>query len=530
VESKPEGSYEEYYDNGQLKSKVLFTKGFMQGDLISFDEDGAKSSVFDYEDNILRRARFYDKSGKELGHSEKNREGIDLVCFQTDGSRYRHCHMDAKGKLKGDDSLYFLSGKPSSVEGYLDDQQSGNATSYYPNGNKKTETGMEEGKSTGVYTSYFAHGQVQRQGWNTAGQSEGEWVSYDEMGNLSSKTFYQDDAIAGYHQEFYPNGKLSMEKKFHTGWMVEMNQYDTSGRLLVKNKFPDGNGSWLQLHMNGSKKEEGHMKDGYLEGLVQTYYFDGSLSVKQYFHGGYSDSLFESYYYKGPKSVVGSYQTGKKSGQWMYYEENGSLSYIIDYENDEVNGKRIFLSNNKQVSVQEVKAGKRNGLSRRYDEDGTLAYTIRYVNDRAMGYTYNGPDGKPVAEIPLVRGSANLKTFFPNGKPSRVCRFDEGMTNGWDTLFYTNGNVLSVDSTSFGNLEGINLEYHSNGKIKREKHFLHDNLHGIFREFDEKGILTKEAFYYNGTLHGSVKYFKNGKLTETRYYFYDDLITVKNGN
>jgi antitoxin component YwqK of YwqJK toxin-antitoxin module len=175
------------------------------------------------------------------------------------------------------------------------------------------------------------------------------------------------------------------------------------------------------------------------------------------------------------------------------------------------------------------KNDQRNGLSVKNDPDGTLSYSMRYEDGDAMGFTYLGGDGKLLPEISSVQGVIQMKSFFPNGKISRQAVYIDGKVNGRDILFYTNGQVRSVDSADYGVREGMDKEYYTNGKIMLDYNYLHDNLHGICRQYSEKGVLLKETSYWNGLPHGLTKYFsEDGKPIETRQYYYGKLISVKN--
>ena len=95
--------------------------------------------------------------------------------------------------------------------------------------------------------------------------------------------------------------------------------------------------------------------------------------------------------------------------------------------------------------------------------------------------------------------------------------------------YYANGKLRSQDSTIFGTYEGSYVENYPNGQPLKRCYYYQGNMHGLCREYNEQGILTVESNYYNGMLNGTATYFSDGgQVAETRYYFYDQLLSVKN--
>ncbi|HEY4966421.1 MAG TPA: hypothetical protein VII28_08480, partial [Puia sp.] len=530
VNGKIEGLEEEYYEEGMLESTYNYKKGKINGESVSMDKDQKQYAKFLFSDGILVSAAYFDKTGKQISSSERNNNGLDLNIFLSDGSKSTHRIFNAKGEKTGIETSFYPSGKTRTIIEYKDDEKDGLSTDFYRNGNKQSEVRMENGKQNGKLISYYLNGKIESEGWYVQGQEQGLWKYYDEMGNLVNKSYFLDGQLNGYKTEYYPNGVKSTEKKFYRGWVEDLKQFDTTGKLLAYDSFPQFNGKYLLLYPNGNKMLEVNYVKGAFDGRLTQYYFDGSIESILYYKNGLADSNYNSFHYHQVKSTEGQYKSGKKTGLWKYYDEKGRMTSTDTFVNDLLDGSRVYYGNDNKIELEiQFKKNERNGLSTFKDPDGSLLYTIRYDNGIVKGYTYTGSDGKMVPEITAELGSLQLNSFFQNGKLSRKCQFIDGKVNGTDILYYTTGQMRSQDSSICGTYEGMYIENFPNGKPNKKYYYYQGNMHGICRDYNDQGILIKESNFYNGMLNGPSKYFSDsGQLKETRYYYFDHLLFVKN--
>ncbi|PWT70734.1 MAG: hypothetical protein C5B59_20235 [Bacteroidetes bacterium] len=529
---KREGNFEEFYETGELKAIYPYEKGTLNGECIYYDKDQRIFGKLVYARDVLQSAGYFDKLGKQIGFARRNNDLISLDAYNAEGYKTSHLNYDAKGNLTGLCTYYYPSGKISQTEEYRDGKINGSSISYYRNGQKKSEVTMVDGKEDGYYTGYFLNGQKQSEGWYRNAEAEGHWISYDELGNVTTKTYYIDGEIGGYKEEFSPNGKKTFEGHYSNGWLESLTQYDTSGQILVVNRFPRGSGKYTLLYPNGNRMVESHFVYGDFDGAYTSYYFDGTIESVQFFRSGLQDSIYHSYSYGGKTNTIGHFDKGKKTGEWKYFDEDGNLSNQAVYNFDMIDGLSTYYFENGKKDIEiHYKDDHRHGSTVRLDPDGSVAYAVRYDEDVPKAYNYQDTKGNFVPEILIPSDSCQFKTYFPNGKMARQCTYVDDKLSGLDILYYPNGQVRYRDSTVFGIDEGPRMEYFPNGKIRKDYFYLHDNNHGICREFSENGIIQKEFAYWNGALHGTTKYFKtNGQLKQTRHYYYGKLLFVKNEN
>lgn len=524
-----EGEYISYYDNGQINAKYTNKKGKIDGDIQYYDKDGKLFSTVTFENDKPKAAKFFDKAGKQISISEVSKGKLDVVAYRPDGSKKVFTPYSSKGEINGIQVFYFASGKEKETNTYVNSELTGASVSYFPNGQKSIASTYSAGKKDGYYTAWFLHGTKQEEGWYKNDELQGEWLTYNEQGVLVSRTSFLNGELNGLKTAYWPNGKLESETLYDMGTLLEMTEYDTTGKVLNKVKLKNGNGKFTSLYVTGKLCSEGNYVNGNLEGLYKHYFFDGSTQVLQYFKKGLRDSIYKSYNYGGKLSAEGLYNLGDKAGAWKYYREDGSLSRTEEYKGGKLHGTRTyFFKNGKPDTEIAYKNGDREGLNKKYSEDGALVYQMRYDEDILTGYSYLDKNNQLVPEIPLVQGNGAVKSFFPNGNAGVVVDYVEGNQHGNYKLYYPNGKLCLENTENYGNSEGQLKEYYADGTLRSVYNYLHDNTHGPYKEYNAKGVLVEEGGSYNGNNHGEIRYYDdNGKLKQTRIYYYGNLLSVQ---
>lgn len=528
VAGERSGSNEGYYENGQLETRYSFVKGKLQGETQSFYIDGKPLSKQIFDKDALASIQYFDKQGKALNQAGIRNGLIHVVNYNRHGVKTSSYSQNSKGEVDGPDTIFYASGKIKEISVYRDGKENGPVVSFYENGKKKTEFDMADGKKHGYYKSYFTNGKMQSEGWIQDNQSQGQWLFYDESGDLNLKTFYTDDELTGYKEQF-SGGKNTNEQYYYFGWLESMKHFDNEGKTIAVDSFPKASGKYRLLHANGKLAAEGSYRNGFLNGLFKSYYFDGSPELISYYKGGELDSTYTSYYYGGVKYVDAAYKAGNKHGAWTYYDEDGKLSRKANYVDDEIDGERVSYHDNGAKDVVSVyKNGSLNGTIRKFDPSGSMAYEILFDDDMPVSYTYLGADGKLVAAIPISSGQ-KLKAFHANGKVSREWSYMGDVKVGTDVIYYVNGQKLSEETLDHDVNEGTEKYYFENGKLKSEYTYSSDSVNGIGHEYHENGKLKKEAMYKNGIIDGPVKYYDaNGKLIKTLIYSSNVLTAATN--
>ena len=529
IKGELEGPYTEYYDNGTLHYNSNFKKGKQDGVIEYFDYDNKKYSVFNYDNGIVKVAKYFDKSGKEIAVSERKSRKLDLVTYSSLGFKKSQAVYSDKGVTEGLETNYFASGKISSEINFENGFQNGVSTTYYPNGKKESEIMYTNGSKNGYATYWYFNGLIQAEGWYEDDSKEGAWLEYDDIGNLETKTTYLNNDMNGYKEEYYLNGKVSNVINYNVGWVESFIQYDTTGKEINRIQYKNSTGKAKTLLTNAKLYSEYEYYYGDLNGANKFYYPDGKLSAVQFYKRGIIDSTYTSYFHNGKVSIEGSYKNGKRTGTWKNYLENGKLNYTEEYVDGNINGKKIYYFENGKIDYElPFDEGYKHGWAKKYDPDGSLLYQVNFIYDIPTAYTYPDKSGKLLPEISLQNGNGSLKAFFANGNASAEYAYADNQLNGPNKLYYSNGKPRKISTENYNYTEGPYKYYHPNGQIELDYNFINNNLHGEMKIYNEKGVITESGIYYHGLAHGPYKYFDDtGKLTETRTYYYGILLDIK---
>ena len=178
-----------YYENGQLQFEKKFTGKPEQ-------PDGTWNYYFD-NGQLFASADF-----------TKNRQfGSDWVFFNRNGNSYYDGRLDSvyvtdMGMYGTPSTVVFCSGKHQDViqfysnytvrstERLTDQKRSGRVFFYFPNGQIQVEANFVDGLQNGPYIVYRENGIPFYQGTYAEGKRIGIWEFYDENGDLENTIDY----------------------------------------------------------------------------------------------------------------------------------------------------------------------------------------------------------------------------------------------------------------------------------------------------------------------------------------------------
>lgn len=525
-----EGEYLEYHENGQELTRYNNKKGKTNGEVQFYDEDGKRFSSLLFDNNLIKSAKYFDKSGKQINISEAKGKKIDLVIYRPDGTKRSEVKYDEKGEKTGTEINYYYSGKVSQKSQYANNNLDGNSIAYFINGQPSSNMAYANGMKDGYFTSYYPHGGIESEGWYKNNLAQGKWLNYDEKENLTAINNFANEELDGFKEELYVNGKKEYETKYHMGWIEEMVQYDTTGKEINRLKMNQGSGKYTGLHLTGKIRFEGNYVKGDFDGPYKFYYFDGTLENIQYYKKGLADSVYRDYYYGGKIYTEGQYKMGQKTGTWKYYRKKGTVSFTEEYADGKLNGKKVYFYENGKPDLESFyKDDEREGWAKKYDPTGNLAYQVYYKAGVQMYYSYLDKSGTPVPNILLQSGNGKVKTFYSNGNVAADFEYADGKINGTDKMYHSNGKLWYETNEVYGSSEGEHKMYYSNGQLQSVYNYLHNRADGPFKEYAENGKLLSEGNYYNNNYHGNILYYDaaTGKLSETYIYYYGKLLNIK---
>lgn len=143
------GVFENFYDNGQMKSRVEYVEGKENGMMTTWQNDGKLISTLSYKDGQLHGICTY---------------------FNTDGVK-------------------MSSGT------YRDGKENGVFTLFYPSGKIQAKTTWKDGKQDGAYEVWWENGKRAKLGQSKDGMVEGHWKVWDSTGMLTLEEDYKENVL-----------------------------------------------------------------------------------------------------------------------------------------------------------------------------------------------------------------------------------------------------------------------------------------------------------------------------------------------
>ena len=544
---KSDGPFFELYPNGDTARTGFMKKGQLDGLTKDFTPDGKLLRKMWYKKGHIKSYQYYDSLGHILSEGSKLYKGYDQYGYpfiegELDGSKGR------QGKWK----MYFRNGLVSKEWNYEDGIEQGACVEYFDNGKKSAEYFYEKGQIEGYAINYHRNGTIESEGWFEGGEAIGDWKEYNDLGQLTDHKYYLNGEVDRYYFEYGSNGKLIVRSFFKSGILHEIAYADTSGKIIQRCLFPNGNGKYeapfliadhtyvkgelagglrhgpfqfiypngvvdvqyqyrygtldgpyLSNHFSGQVYEKGTYLNGEKEGIWEKFYLNGKLRSKAFFHNGRQTGRFYNYYHSGKLKEASSVDAeGKEHGLDTLFHENGAISRIVPMHHGNIHGSYVV-----------------------YDVFGEALYKKYYNGDEFYAYSYL-KDGTWVEPI-LLKQSSVLQSYYNNGKLSNSYAVVNGKRNGVSETYYSNGQLWEKEHYENGTLDGPYESYYENGQIELKCKYKSGNYEGPYVAYDRSGKVLEEFNYVNGSKHGLAKYYIEGKLSYILNFYHGYIISVQ---
>jgi len=289
-EGVPTGTFQFYYESGELMSEVLHVKDSTINDVINYYPNG--------------RTRMSE--GRYLG-SQENGEFVR--------------------KKNGTWKLYLEDGTLSAEENYENGMLDGNCRYYFPSGKLGQAVAFKNGIREGPFTEYY------------------------EDGSVKSSGSYHLDELDGPYQAFFPGGRQAETKgQYRKGmkdglWMFFL----SSGRVEMTVKYQLGkelarhydNGSFMEYYEDGIPKSDYTYEDGKKNGPFSEWYDQGEFITVPGSPEDLQQGIAGRQKLQGQQlKVTGDYLDDHFEGEITWYSEDGSVIKIETWENGEMISSR----------------------------------------------------------------------------------------------------------------------------------------------------------------------------------------------
>lgn len=553
VDGSPEGPYKTYHNNGKLHTEGGAKKGINAGLKKTYFADGTVSEIFNYDETgklngtkqvfdhdgklyyewdfvkgEITAYRYYDKNGSIINEGKRKLTKFPFTGYFEDGTKRFEGDYDGS-EQNGIWKYYDRYGNLSSEEPYLKGATNGLLKSYHQNGKLNYQVNYKAGLRDGYYEEYFPNGKMAEQGWYVDGEKEGYWKQYYANGNTQRSLYYVDDTQHGWQDYFDEKGKPESSYFMQFGRRLKAVDFDTAGMPYDTIDLEKENMVLTENHFNGAVYFVGEYKNGDANGSYKWYGASGQLSTECTFLDNQRDGFWKWYDINGKVYSEGNYDLGNTDGIWKDYWENGQVSYQRSYLMGSTEGEIIRHHKNGQTDMTGPYLDDlRNGTFQYYDELGELQIIKYFSNGKLIGYSYNGPDGKPVPMIPLVNGSATITAYFKNGKKSVEYTMEKGMFEGKYMEYFSTGKLYEESFYKNDELDGDRKVYYPTGKLRYEEHYNDGYETGLSSTYAEDGKLLETNTFYYGDRYGERQiYNSTGKIAKTIFYYNDKIVYEK---
>lgn len=168
----PEGEFRRYYEDGTMKSLLVFSNRGTEAKAILYYPNGLKASSGKYTNQLKEGLwLFYSFTVKDLLISE---------------AEYK------ENKLNGLMINYYPDGKAAEKIRYRNNLKHGECLKYFPDGTVTLRTNYENGLVNGRFEAFHENGKPEMTGQYKNNLREGPWVIYRNDGSQKFSTIYTE--------------------------------------------------------------------------------------------------------------------------------------------------------------------------------------------------------------------------------------------------------------------------------------------------------------------------------------------------
>ena len=188
-----DGTYTEYFPNGNIKIIQEFVENEMTGNITIFNENGG----------ILLKCSNYENSNNGLCNTYHHNGQMESKYEFENNNVLMH---------NGRSTSWYENGNFRKVGIIRNDKLIGKHINYYENGNIKEEIIYNnDGIIDGVYKLYYENGELKYIINYINGNKEGLFRQYFENGSISYEMYYKNDKLHGKYVQYYPGGGVRQE-------------------------------------------------------------------------------------------------------------------------------------------------------------------------------------------------------------------------------------------------------------------------------------------------------------------------------
>ncbi len=307
IEGVEDGSYTEWYENGDKKAEGQYSKGYMHGTFYTY---------FDL-DEVVQEKRIYNK----------NRLVEQYV--------YSFNNVLLSDYKDGKETVYPVNGEVVTIRNgrkiiskFKNGIKEGVEKELYSNGDLCAETYYKEKKKHGSHKVYYESGELNTEETYADGKLNGPSTKWKKGGQKSGEYNYVNGQYDGVIKEWYPDGKMWKEIAYTNGTKngSEKSWYK-NGQPAKENVYAMGKlTKCMEWYDDGEKWKESTeetLENGDVVLHYQSWYTNGNKAEEYQRYNGQKHGLYEKWYSNGQKSTEIPYEHGRRVGPELNWNKSG---------------------------------------------------------------------------------------------------------------------------------------------------------------------------------------------------------------
>jgi len=515
---KEDKTWIDYFENGATKEIMNFDNGETDGEFKSYTRLGVVFNEGKYKGNKLVSSVNYDEDKKLINEFKNSSSSYALKTF------YKNGNVEEEGEIKdkirnGKYTSYYLNGTKGSEIFYKNGEFDGILTRYYYNGKIKEEENYVNGQQNGYFKEYYENGKLKQEGYYNKGKLVGPRTEYYLNGKVRQKLYYSNGEAIGHAEYFDVKGKMDEISYFDDVYSYRKEYLDTTGKVYQSMDMKL-NDLCVRNYFNKQKWEEFTQTHGVRHGKSTEYYPSGKVRKESNYFNGELEGISKLFDVDGKLISQFNYKNGSLHGKQEWFGKNGKVEYSEEYKTGKLEGKRRWYFDDGKIQCERnFSDNQPDSISDYFGEDGTLAMRLLFDEGVLVAHTHLDKNNKLLPYTKIKNETANIVSYYPNGKKAREINYVNGEVQGKRMQYYTNGNTYIEANFVDDEYSGKSTEYYLNGKVKSEVNYVDGEREGLSKTFYDNGMPETETEYICDVKYGTEKrYDKSGKLISVLTY------------
>lgn len=539
------GVYKRFNEIGNIVVLANYTDNEIDGDFLEYYDDGTLKTESKYiKGKPVSYSTFYPNKQIENKITYQDHKIITNEYFSLDGTLNEKETYDSKENL-------------ISVENYNETGHRYQAH-FFKNG-KYTHSEFQFANSAAVktkdktsYQDFNALGNLIAEGSFEKSKPVGEWKYYDALGNLKSKTTFDNNGDYQKVETFLNNGERDFAVSYKDNLYNGLFEDFWNNKIKYTQYYDENglNGPEVLYYDSGKVHTNSFYINNSLENEKYSYTQNEKLYRKDILNSNY---ILSTTYYLLDQPFTFDYE--QKNGSFTIHETKVTTK-IVDLKNGQLHGNTIKKAGNLVLYKENYANNVLHGKQIYNSPSGKLLYEADYfagkLHGTAKNYDYAG---NLINNMQFTWGKENaLRTSFIPGinKKFNEVHYAADVRHGTNTIYGTNGEIVAIITYYYdtpthyrvvdknGQLSNKNTftketakieSYYKNGNKALEIDFKDFIFHGNYKINFENGTLAYHIQYTTGRRNGNTVInfnngkpymqatFKNGKQEGTTTYF-----------